>query len=585
MKSSHAYWLAIIMIVATHLYYPRWSKSGTEATLVWDISGYYMYLPAIFIYQDIKECKFQDDILEKYHPTPDFQQAFVHEESGNHVMKYSLGQAIQFSPFFFVAHTWASNSTVYPADGFSFPYQFMISMGSLLIAFLGLFYLRKILLCYFEDKAVAFTLLGLVLGSNYLAYSAIGGAMTHNNLFTIYTLLIYQTIQFYRNPRWKSAILIGLLIGLAALTRPTEIIAFLIPVLWGISSLKLVTIKEQLTFLSTHIAKIGVAIVCCIAVGFLQLAYWKYATGDWIVYSYQDQGFSWLKPHIWDGIFSFKTGWLIYSPFMAFALVGFVNLWRQNQASFYTTLVFSTLFIYISFAWDIWWYGGSIGQRVMVQCYPILAFPLTAFFVWLNKSKIGYKVVLVPLILFTFYVNLWVGHQAHKGGMYHAGNMTRAYFLRTFGTFEKNPEHLKLLDTDELYEGERKEVKELYHAPGFYKHLAGDVHTLPSGVIKVPAPNNYYQWIRVSAYFEIDVREDNMWAMTWHTVRLKNGDKTVKERGIRVQRFLNHRERKQIYIDMTYPKEKVTHIEITPWNVGDKPISITDVKVEVFNEK
>jgi len=40
-------------------------------------------------------------------------------------MKYSIGQAIQFSPFFFIAHAWASSSAQYEADGFSFPYEFM----------------------------------------------------------------------------------------------------------------------------------------------------------------------------------------------------------------------------------------------------------------------------------------------------------------------------------------------------------------------------------------------------------------------------------------------------------------------------
>ena len=31
------------------------------------------------------------------------------------------------------------------------------------------------------------------------------------------------------------------------------------------------------------------------------------------------------------------------------------------------------LFIYIAFAWDIWWYGGSLGQRSMVQAYAVLS--------------------------------------------------------------------------------------------------------------------------------------------------------------------------------------------------------------------
>jgi len=55
-----------------------------------------MYLPAAFIYQDIKGCEFQEDILKQYQPTYDFQQAFLHP-SGNYVMKYPMGMALIYA--------------------------------------------------------------------------------------------------------------------------------------------------------------------------------------------------------------------------------------------------------------------------------------------------------------------------------------------------------------------------------------------------------------------------------------------------------------------------------------------------------
>jgi hypothetical protein len=44
------------------IFYPKWKQSGVEATISWDASGYYMYLPALFIYQDIKTCSFKDSV-------------------------------------------------------------------------------------------------------------------------------------------------------------------------------------------------------------------------------------------------------------------------------------------------------------------------------------------------------------------------------------------------------------------------------------------------------------------------------------------------------------------------------------------
>jgi hypothetical protein len=176
----------IVMICTSFIYYPKWNQSRTEATISWDVSGYYMYLPALFIYKDIKHCSFKDSILTKYYPTPDFQQAFLHKNSGNYVMKYSSGQAITMLPFFIVAHTYCKLNHSFPADGFSFPYQFCIGFGMLLYAFLGLFVLRKVLLIYYKDDTVALLLLCYVIGTNYLNFSAIDQAMTHNVLFTMY---------------------------------------------------------------------------------------------------------------------------------------------------------------------------------------------------------------------------------------------------------------------------------------------------------------------------------------------------------------------------------------------------------------
>lgn len=77
----------MVMLLVGFLFYPKWQKSGTEATLSWDVSGYYMYLPAIFIYQDLKKQSFQDEVISKYRPSPQYDQAFRHQESGNYIMK------------------------------------------------------------------------------------------------------------------------------------------------------------------------------------------------------------------------------------------------------------------------------------------------------------------------------------------------------------------------------------------------------------------------------------------------------------------------------------------------------------------
>ena len=104
MKSSTS--IIIIALVWAYLgfsYYPKWEKPWSEATISWDVSGYYHYLPAIFIYHDIKQQNWMNDINSKYLPSPAYDQAFGHHDSGNKVNKYAIGQAVLYSPFFFAA--------------------------------------------------------------------------------------------------------------------------------------------------------------------------------------------------------------------------------------------------------------------------------------------------------------------------------------------------------------------------------------------------------------------------------------------------------------------------------------------------
>ncbi|NDC41610.1 MAG: hypothetical protein EBZ77_08680, partial [Chitinophagia bacterium] len=156
----------LLMAGTSFMYYPRWRLGRTEATISYDVSGYYWYLPSLFIYHDLKGQSFKDSVLQHYAMTPEFLQGFK-MPNGNYVMKYSSGMAVMYLPFFTIAHLLAK-PLGYPPDGFSPPYQLAIQIGGFLMAILGLFYLRRLLLLFFSDGVVAATLAVLVLGTNYL---------------------------------------------------------------------------------------------------------------------------------------------------------------------------------------------------------------------------------------------------------------------------------------------------------------------------------------------------------------------------------------------------------------------------------
>ncbi len=589
------------LFLVSNLYYPKWKKPATEATISWDVAGYYAYLPALFIYQDLKELSFADSILQKYRPVPDLLFAYRHG-SGHYVIAYSSGQALLLSPFFGLGHGYASLSDRYPADGYSRPYQVAISLGALVIAFLGLWFCRLNLLYFFSDKGTATVLILLVFASNYLEYSAITGAMTHNSLFTLYALLLYLTIGYYRNPTLGRAIGIGLVIGLASLTRPTEAISALIPLLWGLRRPLVSGAKDRLAFLWEHRKHLLFAAFAAIALGSIQLIYWKYVAGEWLVYSYQEQGFSWLNPHFTDGWFSYKAGWLVYSPVFFFALIGFIPLFRKWEHLFWTTAIFCSLFTYLVVAWDIWWYGGSLGNRAMIQSYPLFALPMAASLDWIYRKKARIAVA-YPVFLLFIYLNLWWTHQAHNGGLFHAEEMKRAYFWKVLGTYTVRPEDKKLLDTNENPPARHQQVQSLAetdfsqaqdlgpspcmdHAPEGKSYICLHGGRPESPDLFAPLSPEKGQWVRATAALKSLQAETAVWNTARLVIRFWDQEELIKERGIRIYRFMKSFEERELSVDIQSPRKKFDRVSASVvWDASVNPLIVMDMRLESYLEK
>lgn len=579
------------VIMATALFfYPRWEQSRTEATLSWDVSGYYMYLPATFIYKDLKKCSFGDTIIQKYYPTPDFQQVYRHEASGNVVMKYSMGQAIAMLPGFCIGHLRALNSE-YPADGFSRPYQQSVGMWLLVFSFIGLYFLSKILIQFFDDKTVALLLIIYTLGTNYLNYAAIDQGMTHNTLFAVYTALISLTLSFYRKPTIIYALLIGLLTGWATLIRPTEIISVLIPIFWGIYSAD--QWKGRWNFIISHYGKWLAAILVFGLVVSLQPLYWKYVTGEWIVYSYGDQGFSWLKPHIWDYTMSYRCGWWRFTPMMIIPFLGLYWMYKLKAPFSFIFTAFILLSFYIVTAWDVWDYGGTAG-RAMVQYYPVMAFP---FCVLIEKVKdkgwISY--VFWGMVILLGYIGGWWVYQAHAGQIQPL-EMSRAYYWKKLGRWTADEEDAKLLYNRHVYRGVPQNPALIYtqdfetdttfatiEINGNRRLLLSKSHP-HAHLITLTPEMPLKKWLRLTADFTCIEKEWTLWKQADWIVRFKDGDKVRHTNSLKVQNFINTGETKTIYMDARLPRKKWDNAEVFFWYTeSDKELQVDNIKIETFD--
>ncbi len=579
-SSAKFTWYAIaivfsLQVLLVGLYYPKWQLSGTEATISWDVAGYYMYLPAAFIYKDLGGDSYHAAVTEAYRPSPVFDHAFKHEKSGAYVMKYSIGQAIQFAPFFAVAHIVAKFSSDFPADGFSRPYQLGITAEILFFALLGLLLLRVLLLRYFSELIAACTIIAIGVGTNYLEYSSMGGGHTHLNLFAVVCAVALLSDNFYKNPKITTAGLLGGLIGLAALTRPTEIMLVLLPLLWGIRFSR-DSFYDRLNIFKNHWLKFAVAAIVGGMVLALQPLYWKLVAGEWIVYSYQDQGFSFLSPHIWKGMFSARAGWLTYTPLGIFMLAGFFTMRKELARLTPTVAIYIAIFCYIVWSWDIWWYGGSLGQRTMVQVYPLLALPLGSLFAKVARAKWPYQLIVGVGISLCILINLFWTHQAHRGGMLRVGEMTWPYYLATLGRFDQDFDRLKLLDGVKIYKGELG-AQEVLLTENFEQ--LPDSTACPGGPISgnrslcvslagtyspdfyAPRAPAYAEWLRVS--FDVDVRNKTWesWAMLTANLYTETNGNRIKLGTMRPERIVNAG-RSRLHFDVDAPSAKYEHLVI-----------------------
>jgi hypothetical protein len=108
--------------------------------LSWDVFGYYLYLPMIFIYDNwgLQDLNILHGIIDHYNSTSTLYQAYQ-TNIGSWVIRYPMGMAILYFPFFCIGHL-ICKLTSFSPDGYSYPYQIAILSA-------GIFYSVRILFC------------------------------------------------------------------------------------------------------------------------------------------------------------------------------------------------------------------------------------------------------------------------------------------------------------------------------------------------------------------------------------------------------------------------------------------------------
>ncbi len=416
--------------------------SAQSQVITWDSYGYYLYLPASLKYQDFSEFAFVQDHLKVYRPSDTAYQIF--EKDGIKTPNYTMGLAILWLPFYVVAELWAQLDPRFPADGLSQPYEWMVILAAIFWLALGLIWLSRFLSNYLRESTTWIVLASLVLCTNLFHYVVSDPGMPHVYLFALYSGLLLLLQRMGSHPSRMQGVLLGACLAVMALCRPSEVLATILVLSWiwmnegGWTGFR--------RHIQAHIQVYGLAILTGLLVISPQIVVWKWTTGHWIYNTYAEYGhkFDLLAPHLIDGLFSYRKGWLIYTPVMLLALAGLFLLRKRTPLWAPGIILFVVANIYIVLSWHIWWYAGSFGMRALVQSYAILALPLGL--AWEAWSGTTWRRSWIPaFVVLCGVLNLFQSWQLERG-ILKADEMNSAYYWEAFGRLEPDKSMLRLLD-------------------------------------------------------------------------------------------------------------------------------------------
>ncbi len=428
----------MLFYIGTNFTHHNWTRDEwpQRGVIKWDIISFYGYLPATIIYGDPSL-----DFLDEGIINNDDKFWWSPTENGRKIIYMSCGLSIMYAPFFLMAHALAPVFGE-PRDGFGSIYQFFLVWGTLVYVAIGFIYLKRILLRYFTPLVTAITLLLVGLGTNLYYYATYEAAMSHAYNFVLITIFFHTLLKWYEAASWGRTVGLGLLLGLITLIRPTNILVLILLIFWGIDSWS--SFGERIRFFLGNIPRVLVMIIAFLLPWIPQFLYWKMITGQFLYYSYGAHGdhFYFDNPHIIESLFSYRKGWLLYTPIMIFAIIGLVPIKRNISGARFPILLYLVLMVYVMSCWWTWWFGGGFGGRIYIDMYGILALPLAALVAVILEHKhalvrYGISALLVFLLFFQL---LQTRH--YVGTAIHWDSMSKKAYWYNFLRLRYNVEYV-----------------------------------------------------------------------------------------------------------------------------------------------
>jgi len=357
-----------------------------------------MYLPAIFI-----NGGFENMYTRSLH---EGEKVFTNYPGTQKLYtKYTCGVAIMLSPFFLIANTIADIFHLDKGMGYAPIFGFFLILSTSCYLTLGLYCVYKILRQYSDTFPTIISCLIIWLGTNLFYYTILNPGLTHTFTFALTAVVVYFTHKYYQDINHKTLLVITMAIALLVLLRPTDILAALYFFLFRINSLQ--ELWQRILFWLKKPIELLLFPVSIFIAYIPQFMYWKYISGSFIIYSYENEGFSlWKNPMLPEIWYHPQNGLFLYAPLLLLSIVGIILTWNKRAYSAKTTALIFMLNSYICASWWYWNFGAAYGYRPFIDFLPILAIPMAYVVQYLSKTKLPIRIFSFAAILFLLFLSV-----------------------------------------------------------------------------------------------------------------------------------------------------------------------------------